>query len=136
MFLSLLLLRALIPYLKLSLLDNPNSRSSHDSPKPRGGGLSFVVISSFSSVFALMNIPFSFATSHVLILAPLIALPLAFVGFLDDRHSLPASFRFAVQLITAVIAIMASSLVTLSPDFLVQAALLLITFTAIVNFIN
>ena len=33
---------------------------------------------------------------------PLLAVPLAVVGLLDDRLNLPASWRYGVQLLTAV----------------------------------
>ena len=85
--LSWLSLWLLIPLLSRRLLDQPNARSSHQLPTPRGGGVAFVLV---ASGFAL---PFGFALPAAL---PLIALPLAIVGFLDDRHNLPASLRYGV----------------------------------------
>ena len=52
---SWLLLRALIPQLRRRLLDQPNARSSHSQPVPRGGGIVFVVVASASSVVALFS---------------------------------------------------------------------------------
>ena len=49
-----LLVAFLMPYLRRRLLDQPNSRSSHFQPTPRGGGLAFVLVSFFSSVWALI----------------------------------------------------------------------------------
>ena len=42
---------------------------------------------------------------------PLLAAPLAVVGLLDDRHNLPASWRFGVQLLTAALILGFSPLV-------------------------
>ena len=74
--LSCLSLWLLIPLLSRGLLDQPNARSSHLLPTPRGGGVCFVLL---ASGFAL---PFGFELPTAL---PLIVLPLAIVGFLNDR---------------------------------------------------
>jgi UDP-N-acetylmuramyl pentapeptide phosphotransferase/UDP-N-acetylglucosamine-1-phosphate transferase len=66
----------------------------------------------------------------------LLALPLAFVGFLDDRHNLPASWRYGVQLATALVVILASPLVAASVGLLPVLALLMIAVTAVINFTN
>ena len=44
--LTWLLLAALIPVLRRRMLDQPNARSSHQKPTPRGGGLAFVIVGS------------------------------------------------------------------------------------------
>jgi UDP-N-acetylmuramyl pentapeptide phosphotransferase/UDP-N-acetylglucosamine-1-phosphate transferase len=67
-----------------------------------------------------------------LIALPLIALPLAVVGFLDDRHNLPASWRYGVQLATALVLILLSPLPL--PWFALP--LVLIAVTAVINFTN
>ena len=108
------------------LLDEPNARSSHLRPTPCGGGVSFVLV---ASGFAL---PFGFALPAAL---PLIALPLAIVGFLDDRHNLPASLRYGMQLATALFLLWISPLSALAPGFWVLL-LLLIAATAVINFTN
>jgi UDP-N-acetylmuramyl pentapeptide phosphotransferase/UDP-N-acetylglucosamine-1-phosphate transferase len=66
----------------------------------------------------------------------LLALPLALVGFLDDRHSLPASWRYGVQLATALVVVLASPLVAPSVGLLPLLALLVIAVTAVINFTN
>ena len=84
--------------LKTDLLDHPNDRSSHAIPTPRGGGIAIVV--SFTvlvaALFSIGRIPPSFA-------AALLAggLAIAVVGYLDDRLSLPARWRFLVHLAAA-----------------------------------
>jgi Fuc2NAc and GlcNAc transferase len=130
------LLRALIPILHRRLLDQPNERSSHRLPTPRGGGVAFVLVASLASVLAWLDRSgFASAPSH-LIAAPLLAVPLALVGFLDDRHCLPATWRYGVQLATALVVILASPLVAPSVGLLPLLALLLIAVTAVINFTN
>jgi UDP-N-acetylmuramyl pentapeptide phosphotransferase/UDP-N-acetylglucosamine-1-phosphate transferase len=71
-----------------------------------------------------------------LLAAPLLALPLALVGFLDDRHNLAASWRYGAQLATAFVVILVSPLVPPSLALLPLLALLLIAVTAVINFTN
>jgi len=125
------LLRALIPTLRRRLLDQPNARSSHRQPTPRGGGMAFVVVAAVASALrglAAARGPWVMAS------LPLIALPLAVVGFLDDRHNLPAGLRYGAQLLTALLLILMSPLASSLP--LPALALLLIAVTAVINFTN
>jgi Fuc2NAc and GlcNAc transferase len=128
---SWLLLAALIPHLRRRLLDQPNERSSHRQPIPRGGGVSFVLMGGVAcglGVFSLVTPP--------LISVPLLALPLALVGFLDDRSNLPASWRYWVQLSTAVVVVLLSPLVVPSIALLPLLAFLVFAVTAVINFTN
>ena len=122
-------LLAFIPYLRRRLMDHPNARSSHISPTPRGGGLAFVLVSVLASVIALFRAELSTAFFDGLLL---LVLPLAFVGFLDDRHNLPSGLRFGVQLFTALPIILVSPL----PITWTALPLLLIAVTALINFTN
>jgi UDP-N-acetylmuramyl pentapeptide phosphotransferase/UDP-N-acetylglucosamine-1-phosphate transferase len=124
---SWLFLRALIPQLRRRLLDEPNARSSHRQPTPRGGGVAFVAVASASSGMALFSGPGLPAAA-----LPLLAAPLAVVGLLDDRHNLPASWRYGVQLFTALLVILVSPL----PLAWLAVPLLLIAVTAVINFTN
>ena len=136
---SWLFLRALIPQLRRKLLDQPNARSSHHQPTPRGGGLAFVVMSSVSSGMALLTGQ-GFAAAAL----PLLAAPLAIVGLLDDRHNLPASLRYGVQLLTGALILGFSPLVqqfalaVASGSWLLLPVLVLlvIAVTAVINFTN
>jgi UDP-N-acetylmuramyl pentapeptide phosphotransferase/UDP-N-acetylglucosamine-1-phosphate transferase len=75
---------------------------------------------------------------------PLLAAPLAVVGLLDDRHNLPVSKRYSVQLFTAVLILGFSPLVkgfvpaVVAGNWLllVALALLVIAVTAVINFTN
>lgn len=126
---SYLLLWLLLPHLRRRLLDHPNSRSSHQLPTPSGGGLSFVLMATSASAFEFLT---TFPVSFTLSTLPLVALPLAVIGFLDDRHNLSSSFRYVCQLATSVLLVMASPL----PIPLLALLLLLISCTAVINFTN
>lgn len=134
---SWFVLRASIPQLRRRLLDQPNARSSHSQPTPRGGGIAFVLVAVAAAAIGwLAADPFSDAgigDSHLAALVlPLLGLPLAVVGFLDDRHNLPAALRYGVQLATALLLVLLSPL----PLPWLAVPLLLIAVTAVINFTN
>lgn len=112
----------LVPLLSRRLLDQPNARSSHSLPTPRGGGVAFVLVGS----------P---AVAYLGSWLPVLCLPLALVGFLDDRHNLPAALRYGVQVATALVLLLISPWRLSSIDLL-PWLLLLITATAVINFTN
>ena len=131
------LLLGLLPNLRHRLLDQPNARSSHSQPTPRGGGVAFVLVAAAASAIGWFGSAFSgqpgLAGSLLAMVAlPLLALPLAVVGFLDDRHNLTASLRYGVQLATALLLILVSPL----PLPWLALPLLLIAVTAVINFTN
>lgn len=134
-FTSFILLRFLIPYLRYRLLDKPNSRSSHLQPTPRGGGISFVLVSCSVCATAYFLPIFRTSVSFGLLCAPLFALPLALVGLLDDRFQLPSHFRYLAQLLTAVLMTRFSPLIISIGSFPILL-FVLIFVTAIVNFTN
>ena len=127
-----LLLRTLIPQLRCRLLDLPNARSSHRQPTPRGGGMAFVLIAAFASAMGLFLTGWARISSAYAVALPVMALPLGLVGLLDDRHSLPASWRYVVQLTTALGLLLLSPL----PIPWLALPLLLIAATAVINFTN
>jgi len=131
------LLRALLPNLRRRLLDQPNARSSHSQPTPRGGGVAFVLVAAAASAVGWFGAAFSgqpdlAGTQLAIVALPLLSLPLAVVGFLDDRHNLSAGLRYGVQLATALLVILASPL----PLPWQALPLLMIAVTAVINFTN
>jgi Fuc2NAc and GlcNAc transferase len=84
------------------LVDRPNSRSSHSTPTPRGGGLSMVVVTTCGAVilFAAGKLPLPLTGALVLG-----GLGVAAVGFWDDAHSAPIGIRMAVHFGAAVLAV-------------------------------
>lgn len=87
----------LVPILSQLHLDQPDARSSHKLPTPRGGGVAFVLVGSIAVALLGSSLP-------------LLCLPLALVGFLDDRHNLPAGLRYGVQLATSLLLLLISPL--------------------------
>ena len=128
---SWILLRALIPKLSRRLLDQPNARSSHRQPTPRGGGLAFVVVSAGSSLIAFVSGSSQTSALPQSVL-PLVALPLAIVGLLDDRLNLPASWRYGAQLVTAFLMLWLSPI----PLPWLLLPLVIVAVTAVINFTN
>jgi Fuc2NAc and GlcNAc transferase len=131
------LLRALLPGLWRRLLDQPNARSSHSQPTPRGGGVAFVLVAAVAGSIGWFGAVFSgqsglIGSQLVMVVLPLLTLPLAVVGFLDDRHNLSAGLRYGVQLVTALMLILLSPL----PLPWLALPLLLIAVTAVINFTN
>tara|TARA_Y100001968_G_scaffold123289_1_gene112245 strand:+ start:206 stop:1096 length:891 start_codon:yes stop_codon:yes gene_type:complete len=116
------------------LIDIPNNRSSHISPKPRGGGIIFILITVFAGIIEI-----SLGSFNIISYLPLISLPLALVGAFDDYKDTPAIYRYLVQLSTVIIIIKLSlltSLLTFNLLNIFLLTLLTITLTAIINFTN
>ncbi len=144
------ILSLLLPLLRRRLLDHPNSRSSHCKPTPSGGGLAFVLVVAVTSAIDLFRIlVFQIdAVDYQLSILPVLSLPLAIVGFLDDRLNLPAGLRYGSQLLTAIFLAISSHLtISLLEAFSVTAlasslflilffVIVLITITGVINFVN
>ncbi|WP_420404368.1 MraY family glycosyltransferase [Nisaea sp.] len=76
------------------VIDVPNARSSHDVPKPRGGGIAVVAVMlvgwiGWAGLTATLD-------GTVLIVAGL-TLALAALSFVDDLRNLPARLRLIIQ---------------------------------------
>lgn len=138
---SALLVNLIRLRLRAQLMDIPNHRSAHTVPTPRGGGLGFLLAFLLGLPLLIWLRP---DLSPRLVLQVLSVLaPLALVGFLDDRQSLPARRRYGVQLLSAGLAVLWFGPFPqpwLAPLGLVGQALgilfTLIGFTALVNLTN
>lgn len=84
--------------LRTQLLDVPNARSSHTQPTPRGGGLAVVVSFSFGLAGFWL---FDRVSTELVAAAGAGGLMIAAIGYLDDRYSLAARWRFLVHLLAA-----------------------------------
>ena len=85
--------------LSVQLLDHPNDRSSHSIPTPRGGGIAIVL----SFIVLALGLMLLDAAPAGLVMALLgSGCVVAVVGFLDDRHALPARWRFAAHTAGAI----------------------------------
>ncbi|NJM15172.1 MAG: glycosyltransferase family 4 protein [Bacteroidales bacterium] len=87
--------------IKKSILDNPNERSSHKTPTPRGGGVAIVA----TWFIGLAYLSLTQAIEHRLLLALLAGIPLAATGLLDDVLSLSPKVRLLVQVACASLAV-------------------------------
>ena len=85
-------------YARTRLLDLPNTRSSHQQPTPRGGGLAIVA----TFTFALLALHALDHLSTTLLLALSGLAPLAVVGFIDDHGHVSARWRLLIQVAAAV----------------------------------
>ena len=117
-----------LPTLKKSFLDLPIKRSSHLTATPRGGGICFVIV---GSIAGLLNQNFLF----------LIPIPLAIIGFIDDKKPVKQIYRFFVQVLTSLFLVVNSELITNLNQFNLFIYLLFIIFltligTSLINFIN
>ena len=133
---SWLLLYMLLPWLRVYILAQPTSRSSHKRPTPVGGGLVFVVLSSIVSFFSIFLLDTPSLSESPLLFAPLLALPLAIVGFLDDCYSLPVILRASVQFSTSCAFILVGSPVIPCLNNLPFLVLIAISISAIINCAN
>ncbi len=129
--LSTLFLYLIFPILKKSFLDYPVPRSSHTVPTPKGGGI----------VFALIGLIGSLIFKSKLIL---ICLPIAILGFLDDRYNLPRRLRFLMQFITAILILKESNLFLVVINYFkgnffnlsLLSAIIVLGIIAFINFAN
>lgn len=84
--------------LKAAVLDEPNERSLHKAPVPRGGGLglwlAFFIVSSFYVFYTKTDI----THTHIFIGMGILALML--ISWLDDKKSLSPFIRFSVHMAT------------------------------------
>lgn len=76
-----------------NIVDHPNHRSSHTRPTPRGGGIGILaaIVVGIAVATAFGFVPYRLASSL------LCGIPIAVVGYIDDRISLSARLRLFVQ---------------------------------------
>jgi Fuc2NAc and GlcNAc transferase len=87
---------------KLGLLDVPNERSSHESVTPRGGGIGLLAGAGAGILFLTASgIPLGRDLGVLLAGTAAIAV----LGAIDDRRSIPARYRFGVQLTVAIVVV-------------------------------
>jgi Fuc2NAc and GlcNAc transferase len=84
---------------RVGLVDLPNARSSHQHPRPRGGGLAIVAGVLAGTACAVVALP---APTPAAVALFTTALMLAAVGFVDDRKPLPVWPRLLAQVVAAV----------------------------------
>ena len=135
-FISNKLIRLFVLRLKKKFIDRPNSRSNHKVPTPRGVGIVFVFITIAASIIYLLI----FGYSNIYII-PILSIPLAIIGILDDLYKLSPILRYFFHILTASSILFTSNLVwaiSFENNFFSYLFIILIIFifTAIINFIN
>lgn len=85
--------------LKKNIIDNPNERSSHSTPTPRGGGVAIVC----SYLLALAMLIYSQQlTLHIGIILMVAGFVIALLGFLDDHGHINSMLRLAIHFFVAI----------------------------------
>ena len=125
---TILLIRVLLSTFRNFFLDNPIQRSSHTKATPSGAGIIFVIAALISSL-------------HTDFFNPILCLPLAIVGFIDDHKSLSPFIRIFAQFITVLFLLIKSPLLinleVLNGVFLIFSIIIIFLFSALlINFFN
>jgi Fuc2NAc and GlcNAc transferase len=143
-FATAVLLAWLVRKLALThgLLDMPNARSSHHMPTPRGGGVAIVTASTVA--FAALAILGKLDARVLLAMAG--GLPVAIVGFIDDRRPLSPGLRLVTHFLSAIWAVawlgglpairLGDQLVSLGPVGYVVAVLGIVWVLNLFNFMD
>ena len=123
----------LLPFFRKNLLDHPNLRSSHKNPTPRGGGIIFVF-----TFLLFCSIKLILSGWDDIFYIPFLSLPLAFLGFIDDKMEVSSLVRYITQIITSFGILRLSPIYEIlnlnSLSYLIIP--IVISITAIINFVN
>ncbi|WP_407412452.1 MraY family glycosyltransferase [Acinetobacter sp.] len=85
--------------LKKNIIDNPNERSSHTVPTPRGGGVAVVCSYLLGLALLIYTQQLTFHIGLTLILSGFV---IALLGFLDDHGHINALLRLAIHFLVAI----------------------------------
>ncbi len=118
-------------FLKKNLIDNPNMRSLHIDPTPRGGGMGFIVP---IFIFNILNgLIYSWNNLSLILLC---TLPVLFISLLDDKFNVPSKYRYFFQLFSAGLILRFANPQLNLTDNLIFYFVAIIGITAIINFTN
>jgi len=126
---------------RISLVDAPNSRSSHSTPTPRGGGigiwLSFILVP-FFFISPFFTPPSSLLSPHFFPLTSFIAVAglAGLLGLVEDRFNLPAKVRLTIQLSLSAVAVYLFSSILTPHSLLLTPFPHLLTFLFWITFIT
>lgn len=85
--------------LKKNIIDNPNERSSHSIPTPRGGGVAVVCSYFLALTVLIFSQKLSLDIGLTLIVSGFIV---ALLGFLDDHGHINSMLRLAIHFLVAI----------------------------------
>ena len=118
------MLRYFVINFKNYFIDLPNYRSSHKSPMPTSGGISFVLTSTFFS-------------SLIGNFIPLVTMPLAIAGVVDDKVGLKSNIRYGFHLLTSILILIVADKFNLSSiEAFTYTIFYIFIGTSIINMIN
>jgi len=86
--------------LRLRILDQPNLRSSHVAPTPRGGGIAILLVIIAASLWLSRA-----HEDRLMWIAPLVAVWVGIVSLVDDVRGLSAGVRFGTHIAGALVLI-------------------------------
>ena len=127
---SFCILKKVSPILKKYLMYKPNLRTSHKVPTPSGGGISFIFVAIIGNLYLFYT--YGFSLKYLL---PILCLPLAIVGFIDDLFEVRVIYRFLMQFFSAILIIYFSPINFGWLDIPLLGFLILLIMS-IVNFFN
>lgn len=119
---TFILLKISLPFFRKYFKDEPNIRSLHTKTALRAGGITFVISSILITLFKGYFLP-------------LICLPLAVVGMIDDKINLKSWIRYIFHLITVLIIVLNNNEFPNISNFFVLTFIILLG-TSIINFVN
>ncbi|TCB59679.1 MraY family glycosyltransferase [Acinetobacter terrae] len=85
--------------LKKNIIDNPNERSSHSVPTPRGGGVAVVCSYLLALAVLMYSQQLELHTGFTLMAAGFV---IALLGFLDDHGHINSMLRLAIHFLVAI----------------------------------
>jgi len=85
--------------LKKNIIDNPNERSSHSVPTPRGGGVAVVCSYLVALAILMYSQQLELQTGFTLLAAGFV---IALLGFLDDHGHINSMLRLAIHFFVAI----------------------------------
>ena len=85
--------------LEKNIIDNPNERSSHSIPTPRGGGVAVVASYLLALAVLMYNQQLVIPVGLTLMAAGFV---IALLGFLDDRGHINSMLRLAIHFLVAI----------------------------------
>ena len=91
-FTNLSSIKKFIPILRKIIPVLPNERGMHDIVKPSSGGISFVLIYFLLALYQQFYLP-------------IFSMPMAIIGFIDDKYNLSKFFRLLSQCLSLIIII-------------------------------
>ncbi len=110
---------------KIALLDNPNDRSSHSFPTPRGGGIGIWLVFMLIGLFVVKDIFFT-----------LIAGAAGLLGLLEDYLTLSSKLRLLIQFVISISLVFLFSGLPTSTVAIVSFLFWLVFITGTANFYN